>query len=140
VITWLGSAGFLLYNSLMFVFATPANPAVPALPGDAGAGGLVGRGAATAGRRGRIRRAVLTADTCGPAPRRALPWEARPAHAGPARADTRRSISSSPTHRRMRCTRMPRGFPAAPRHGVPGRQQMRGPRSVLPLQLRCPSR
>ena len=25
VITWLGSVGFLLYNSLMFVFATPAN-------------------------------------------------------------------------------------------------------------------
>lgn len=25
VITWLGSVGFLLYNSLMFVFAPPAN-------------------------------------------------------------------------------------------------------------------
>jgi hypothetical protein len=29
VITWLGSAGFLLYNSLMFVFATPANRLFP---------------------------------------------------------------------------------------------------------------
>jgi hypothetical protein len=25
VLTWLGAAGFLLYNSLMFVFATPVN-------------------------------------------------------------------------------------------------------------------
>ena len=29
VITWLGSAGFLLYNSLMFTFATPANRLFP---------------------------------------------------------------------------------------------------------------
>ncbi len=29
VITWLGAAGFLLYNSLMFVFATPANRLFP---------------------------------------------------------------------------------------------------------------
>ena len=29
VITWLGSAGFLLYNSLMFAFATPANRLFP---------------------------------------------------------------------------------------------------------------
>ena len=29
VITWLGSAGFLLYNSLMFLFATPANRLFP---------------------------------------------------------------------------------------------------------------
>ena len=29
VLTWLGSAGFLLYNSLMFVFATPANRLFP---------------------------------------------------------------------------------------------------------------
>jgi hypothetical protein len=29
VITWLGVAGFLLYNSLMFVFATPANRLFP---------------------------------------------------------------------------------------------------------------
>src|ERR1700751_2482932 len=28
-ITWLGAAGFLLYNSLMFVFATPANRLFP---------------------------------------------------------------------------------------------------------------
>jgi hypothetical protein len=26
VLTWLGAAAFLLYNSLMFVFATPVNP------------------------------------------------------------------------------------------------------------------
>ncbi len=29
VVTWLGAAGFLLYNSLMFVFATPANRLFP---------------------------------------------------------------------------------------------------------------
>ena len=29
LVTWLGSAGFLLYNSLMFVFATPANRLFP---------------------------------------------------------------------------------------------------------------
>ena len=29
VVTWLGSAGFFLYNSLMFVFATPANRLFP---------------------------------------------------------------------------------------------------------------
>jgi hypothetical protein len=29
VITWLGAAGFLLYNSLMFAFATPANRLFP---------------------------------------------------------------------------------------------------------------
>src|ERR1700760_3646913 len=29
VIAWLGAAGFLLYNSLMFVFATPANRLFP---------------------------------------------------------------------------------------------------------------
>ena len=29
VLTWLGSAGYLLYNSLMFVFATPANRLFP---------------------------------------------------------------------------------------------------------------
>jgi hypothetical protein len=29
LITWLGSAGFLLYNSLMFIFATPANRLFP---------------------------------------------------------------------------------------------------------------
>ena len=29
VITWLGSAGFLIYNSLMFAFATPANRLFP---------------------------------------------------------------------------------------------------------------
>jgi len=29
VITWLGATGFLLYNSLMFVFATPANRLLP---------------------------------------------------------------------------------------------------------------
>ncbi len=29
VITWLEAAGFLLYNSLMFVFATPANRLFP---------------------------------------------------------------------------------------------------------------
>jgi hypothetical protein len=29
VVTWLGSAGFLLYNSLMFVFATPSNRLLP---------------------------------------------------------------------------------------------------------------
>src|SRR6266567_1566219 len=29
VITWLGAAGFLMYNSLMFVFATPANRLFP---------------------------------------------------------------------------------------------------------------
>jgi hypothetical protein len=29
VITWLGAAGFLLYNSLMFVFATPVNRLFP---------------------------------------------------------------------------------------------------------------
>jgi hypothetical protein len=29
VLTWLGSAGFLLYNALMFVFATPANRLFP---------------------------------------------------------------------------------------------------------------
>jgi hypothetical protein len=29
VITWLGATGFLLYNSLMFVFATPANRLFP---------------------------------------------------------------------------------------------------------------
>ena len=26
MLTWLGAAAFLLYNSLMFVFATPVNP------------------------------------------------------------------------------------------------------------------
>lgn len=51
VITWLGAAGFLLYNSLMFVFATPGEPAVPAVPDDAGAGGLVRRRGAVAGGR-----------------------------------------------------------------------------------------
>jgi hypothetical protein len=29
VVTWLGAAGFLLYNALMFVFATPANRLFP---------------------------------------------------------------------------------------------------------------
>jgi len=29
VVTWLGTAGFLLYNALMFVFATPANRLFP---------------------------------------------------------------------------------------------------------------
>src|SRR6185312_11441425 len=29
VVTWLGATGFLLYNSLMFVFATPANRLFP---------------------------------------------------------------------------------------------------------------
>jgi hypothetical protein len=29
VLTWLGATGFLLYNSLMFVFATPANRLLP---------------------------------------------------------------------------------------------------------------
>jgi hypothetical protein len=29
VVTWLGSAGFLLYNALMFAFATPVNRLFP---------------------------------------------------------------------------------------------------------------